>query len=254
MQRIIAIVNQKGGVSKTTTAVNVGAGLLSLNRKVLIVDLDPQSHCSYSLGVPVHEIKNTVYEMLKNKVNINNVIFSRGELKVIPSSLDMSAADLEFSNIPGREFLLKEALLTLSEPFDYILLDCPPSLSLITLNALTSATDIYIPLQTEVLALQGFNKLLETIELVKQRLNNNLLITGIVCTRYSANKKLNNEVIKSVIEQFGDIVFKTYIRENIPIAEAPSYGKTIFEYKPDSNGAKDYLNLCKEIITREVQQ
>lgn len=249
--KIISIANQKGGVGKTTTATNLGAGLLNLGKKVLVIDLDAQAHCSYSLGIHVHELKATIYELLKKESKIKNVIYDRQGLKIIPSTLDLSAADLEFSNIEGREFLLKDILSNLETKFDYILLDCPPALSLMTLNAFTTSTDIYITLQTEFLALQGLSKLLETINLVKSRLNSKLQISGVLCTRYDSRKKLNNEIMEIISQRFGDVVFKTYIRDNISLAEAPSFGKTIFEYAPKSNGAMDYLNLSKEVIERK---
>ncbi|MCK5768294.1 MAG: ParA family protein [Candidatus Atribacteria bacterium] len=247
--KIIALINQKGGVGKTTCAINIGAGLNMLNKRVLLIDLDPQAHLTYSLGLPAHELKNTVYELLKGNVNLKDTIVKRNGLSLVPSSLNLSGAEIEFSGMAGREFLLKE-ILDKTNNYDYTFIDCPPSLSLLTLNALTTAQEVYIPLQTEFLALQGMTKLLETIAIVKKRLNKNIDTTGIIATRFDIRKNLNREVVNKIKEYFGDKLFKTMIRDNISLAEAPSFGKTIFEYKSNSYGAKDYLNLCKEIVKR----
>jgi len=247
--QIIALINQKGGVGKTTCAINIGAGLNKLRKRVLLIDLDPQAHLTYSLGIPAHELKNTVYELLKGTASLKETITERNGLGLVPSSLNLSGAEIEFSGLAGREFLLKETLDGLNK-FDYVFIDCPPSLGLLTLNALTTAQKVYIPLQTEFLALQGMTKLLETITIVKKRLNKNIEIAGIIATRFDNRKNLNREVVEKIKEYFGDKLFNTLIRDNISLAEAPGFGKTIFEYKSSSYGAKDYLDLCKEIIKR----
>ncbi len=247
--KIIALINQKGGVGKTTSAINIGAGLKQLGQKVLLVDLDPQAHLTYSLGIVAHDQEKTVYQLLKGETTLDQTIIERDGLKIIPSILDLSGAEVELSSVAGREFLLREALSSL-RGFDYVLLDCPPSLGLLTLNALTTANEVFIPLQTEYLALSGLSKLIQTIEIVQKRLNDNLLISGIIATRYDGRKKLNNEVVEKIKGYFGEKLFPTLIRDNISLAEAPSFGKTIFEYKPDSYGAIDYLNLCREILNR----
>lgn len=247
--QIIALTNQKGGVGKTTCAINIGAGLNRLGKRVLLIDLDPQAHLTYSLGIPAHELKNTVYELLKGTVSLKEIIIERDGLSLVPSSLNLSGAEIEFSGLAGREFLLKETTEGLKK-FDYVFIDCPPSLGLLTLNALTTAQNVYIPLQTEFLALQGMTKLLETIAIVKKRLNKNIEITGIIATRFDNRKNLNREVVEKIKEYFGNKLFNTLIRDNISLAEAPGFGKTIFEYKSNSYGAKDYLDLCKEIIKR----
>lgn len=247
--RKICIVNQKGGVGKTTSAVNIGAGLRQLKKRVLLIDLDPQAHLTYSLGIPAYKLGKTIYELIKGAAALDEVLINRNGIKIIPSSLDLSGAEIELSGVAGREFLIKE-ILDKTEDFDYVLMDCPPSLGLLTLNALTTAEEIYIPLQVEFLALQGLSKLLETIDIVKRRLNKNLDITGIIATRFDGRKNLNKEVVEKIKDYFGDKMFSTLIRDNIALAEAPSFGKTIFEYKPDCYGAEDYLNLCKEIVTR----
>jgi chromosome partitioning protein len=244
--RTIAFINQKGGVGKTTSTVNIGAGLSKLKKRVLLIDLDPQAHLTYSVGIQAHEVERTVYDLLRGEVKAEKVITERYGLQIIPATLDLSGAEMEFSGVAGREFLLREALDGIND-FDYILLDCPPSLGLLTLNGLTTAKEVFIPLQAEFLALQGLSKLLETVEVVKKRLNKKLKITGVIGTRFDQRKKLNKEVISKVQEHFGDKVFKTMIRENIALAEAPSFGQTIFEYQANSYGAEDYLALSKEI-------
>jgi chromosome partitioning protein len=252
--RIIALTNQKGGVGKTTSVINIGAGLCELGQKVLLIDLDPQAHLTYSLGFTAHEIEKTVYQLLKAEEQAESIIQKRNGIQLIPANIDLSGAEVEMISVAGREFLLKENIVTLvnTNYYDYMLLDCPPSLGLLTLNALTTATEVFIPLQTEYLALNGLSKLLQTIDIVKKRLNPGIEITGIIATRYDSRKKLNNEVVDKIREHFGDKLFPTLIRDNISLAEAPSFGKTIFEYKPDSNGAVDYLNICKEILNRKT--
>ncbi|MGC2423301.1 MAG: ParA family protein [Nitrospirota bacterium] len=253
--RVIALVNLKGGVGKTTTTINIGAGLRQLGKKILLVDLDPQAHLTYSLGIPAHELKLTVYELLKGESKLDKVVFKRKStnsssfIDVVPSSINLSGAEIELSGMAGREFLLKEILEGLGG-YDYVLMDCPPSLGVLTLNALTSAQEAFIPLQTEYLALQGMAKLVEMVQLVKRRLNPGLEITGIIGTRFHRRKKLNQEVVEKIKESFGNKLFSTLIRDNIALAEAPSFGKTIFEYRPESAGAEDYMNLCKEILQR----
>lgn len=250
LMKTIAIINQKGGVGKTTSTVNIGTGLNRLGKRVLLIDLDPQAHLTYSLGIPAHTLERSIYDLLKGNTTAEAVFIERSEgLKVIPSNLNLSGAEMEFINSPGREFLLRDVLNDL-KGFDYVLMDLPPSLGLLTVNALAYAREIYIPLQTEFLALQGLSKLLETVEVVKKRLNKELDITGIIATRFDKRKILNREVLQKIKGHFGSKVFKTVIRENIALAEAPGWGQDIFTYKSHSHGAEDYLNLCKEIIKR----
>lgn len=247
--RKITVSNHKGGVGKTTTTVNIGAGLARLDKKVLLIDLDPQAHLTYSLGIQAHELEKTVYELLKGELKINDVLIKKGRLDIIPASLNLSSADVELANIPGRERLLCSALEGVTD-YDYMLLDCPPSLGLLTLNAFTTAREVFIPMQAEYLSLQGMSKLLQLADVVKERLNGDLEITGIIGTRFDNRKKLNHEVMDKIKEYFSGKLFNTLIRENIALAEAPGFGQDIFEYNPRSHGATDYMNLCKEIVER----
>lgn len=252
MTRIIALVNQKGGVGKTTSTINIGAGLARAGKKVLLVDLDPQGNLTISLGIKAHELDTTLYELLKGEVNAIRTIVE-GSYDVIPSDIRLSGAELELNSQPGREMILKEVLKPIAAKYDYILIDCPPSLGLITLNGLTAAQEIFIPLQAEFLALNGMAQLINTIKAVQRRLNPDLGISGIITTLYDSRKNLNKEVLEKITEYFPDQAFKTLIRDNVALAESPSFGKDIFEYKPDSNGAEDYKALCAEIIQQETR-
>lgn len=250
MSKIIALCNQKGGVGKTTCTLNIAAGMEKIGKKVLLIDLDPQAHLTYCLGIQAHKLTQTIYDVFKGNRRIDDVVLQIDGLAVVPSSLDLAGLEMELAGVPGREFILREAL-SQTDGYDFILVDCPPSLSILTLNALTAAQEIYIPLQTEFLALKGMSKLIETIETVKKRLNKDLEITGIIGTRYDARRKLNKGIIETIGERFGDKLFQTIIRENISLAEAPGYGQTIFAYAPKSHGAEDYLALAVEIVARE---
>lgn len=247
--RYITLCNQKGGVGKTTSTINLGAGLYKLGKRVLLIDLDPQAHLTCSLGIPAHDLDLTAYDLLQGEAAVKDMLIERNGVEIVPSSLALTGAEVELSGVAGREVLLKEALKGL-RGYDYILLDCPPSLGLLTLNALTTAREVYIPLQTEFLALQGLARLLQTVEVVKKRLNRGLEVTGVVGTRYDRRRILNREVVDRIRERFGKKLFKTLIRENIALAEAPSYGLSIFDYKPRSYGAADYLNLAGEVVKR----
>jgi len=250
--RTIALINQKGGVGKTTTTVNIGAGLAALGKNVLLIDLDPQANLTISMGLKIEEQKNTVYDLLKGTANLKETIVHQGNIDIIPSTLDLAGAEIGLSGVPGREVLLKEQVSKASG-YDYILIDCPPSLGLLTLNALTTCKEVFIPLAAEYLALQGMSQLLKTIDLVKNRLNTELETTGIIITRYDQRKNLSKEVVASIQEKFERILFKTLIRENVSLAEAPSHGQTIFDYSKTSNGAEDYKNLCNEITAKSFK-
>lgn len=252
MARIIALVNQKGGVGKTTSTINIGAGLHRAGKRVLLVDLDPQGNLTVSVGIEAHTLACTMFEVLKGDCRPQEAIIKRG-YAVIPADIRLSGADMELSAVPGREMLLKEALTPIAKNYDYILIDCPPSLGLITLNGLTAAREIFIPLQAEFLALNGMAQLFNTVKAVQKRLNPQLDITGIITTLYDSRKNLNKEVLEKVQEYFPDKTFKALIRNNVSLAEAPSFGQDIYEYKPDSRGAEDYTALCDEIIKQETR-
>lgn len=247
MAIIISLMNHKGGVGKTTSAINIGAGLVELDRKILLLDLDPQANLTISLGIPRQRI--TIYEAMRGESEL--VPYQvRENLDVVPSVLDLSGAEMELINEAGREFILRELLDPFQEEYDYIIIDCPPSLGLLTLNALTSCDTVIIPLQTEFLALQGLAKIKQVIDKVKLRLNRRLHIGGVIPTMYDSRKVLNRDVVETIKKYFGDRVFKTFIRDNVSLAEAPAQRKDIFTYSRNSSGAKDYLALCREIIER----
>lgn len=247
---IIAFVNQKGGVGKTTTTLNVGAGLAEEGKKVLLIDADQSGNLTKSAGIELTGDMPTLYETLKGLANINDSIQStqNGKYEILPSDNMLSGIDVELSAIPGREMLLKEALAQLSKIYDYILIDCPPSLNTMSLMALTAAQGIIVPVQAHYLALDGIAQLNETINLVKKRMNPQLYICGVLVTLYDSRKLLNQDVLESLTTAFPDKVYKTTISNNIALAEAPSYGKDIFEYKPKSKGAEQYRQLVKEIL------
>lgn len=245
--KTIAFTNQKGGVGKTTSTVNVGAGLCRQGKKVLLVDLDPQANLTYSLRQSSTRLENSIYEVLKGSVDPREAIISHNGFDVMPSSIDLSGAEMEFANEPAREMILKNSLQHFYDDYDYILIDCPPNLGLLTLNAFTAVNEIFIVLQSEYLALHGLSKLMEVIKVVKERLNPDIEITGIICTLFDGRKNLNKEVVDHIKDYFGSKVFNTLIRDNVALAEAPSHHKTIFEYAPDSYGAKDYDALAQEV-------
>jgi chromosome partitioning protein len=248
--RIIAVVNQKGGVGKTTSVVNIGAGLATLGQKVLLIDLDAQAHLTYSLGIAADELELTVYELLKGEATFEEVLIEKGGLSIIPASISLTAAEFELSTETGREALLKNIITGLSG-YDFIFLDCPSNLGLLTLNALTAAQEVFVPLPAEFLAIKGLNNLSEMADKVKQRLNPKLEITGVLITLFDQRLKLYQEVLESLRKPIGNKLFQTVIRRNVALAEATSFGQSIFEYAPTSHGAGDYRALCEEILRRE---
>ena len=244
---VISLLNHKGGVGKTTSTVNIGAALVELGHKVLLIDLDPQANLSISLGVPRQRV--TIYEALKGEGDLVPYTCKEG-LDIITSSLDLSGAEMELINEPGREYILRDLIGQVSDNYDYVLLDCPPALGLLTLNALTSSRYVLIPLQTEFLAVQGLAKIKQVIDKVRARLNKQLDMLGVFATMYDNRRVLNREVMETIQRYFSDRVFDTAIRENIALAEAPAQRKDIFSYSPKSIGAQDYLDLSKEILAR----
>ena len=252
MATVISLLNHKGGVGKTTSSIGIGAGLVELGKKVLLMDLDPQANLTLSLGVP--RVKISIYEALRGQGELEPYTVKEG-LDVVPSTLDLSGAEMELINEAGREYILQEILEPLQEEYDYIIIDCPPSLGLLTLNSLTSSDFVIIPLQTEFLALQGLTRIKQVVDKVRFRLNKKLQIAGVVATMYDSRKVLNREVVETIIKYFGKKVFKTMIRDNVALAEAPASRKDIFTYNSKSRGAVDYLNLAKEILERiEVKE
>jgi chromosome partitioning protein len=244
--RKIALVNQKGGVGKTTTAVNLSAAIARLDRRVLLIDLDPQSNATISLGVPPHEQQqNTSYALL-NGAPLNPIKLS-DNLHLVPSNIELAGAEMELTSVIGRESVLRDALAEVTG-YDFMILDCSPSLGLLSVNSLTTANEVMVPLQCEFLALHGISLLLKTVELVKKRLNPALNITGVIPCMYDVRKGLARDVVVEIEKHFGSKVFRTKIRSNVRLAEAPSHGKSIFDYAPDSNGAEDYMSLGREVI------
>jgi chromosome partitioning protein len=251
--RIIAIANQKGGVGKTTTAINLSAALTRLGKKVMLIDIDPGAHATYGLGILAHKLERTIYNVLKGEAAVEDtvieILIEDKSMDFLPSSLELAEAEMILFNTPGREFLLSRALSSINS-YDFIFVDCPPSLGLMTLNALVAAGEVFIPLQTEFLALQGLSKLLDSIAIVRERLNPELELMGVVATRYDGRKILNREVVEKIRSYFGEKAYSLPIRENISLAESPSHGLTIFEYSPDSYGATDYQALAQDILDR----
>jgi chromosome partitioning protein len=247
MKNIITFCNHKGGVGKTTTTVNIGAALAKMNKRVLLFDLDPQCNLTQSLGI--NNPSANLYDLLENKSNFQPICVTNN-LYVIPASVDLAGLELKLSNEPGREYVLKELIYSIKENFDFILIDCPPSLGLLTLNALTAASKTIIVLQAEFLAMHGLSRILDIIEKVKNRINPELILEGVVITQYNSRKVLNKDIVNTVESHLKDKVFNTYIRENISLAEAPSAGLDIFRYNQNSNGAEDYMKLAKEFLNR----
>ncbi|MCM8818648.1 MAG: AAA family ATPase [Candidatus Omnitrophica bacterium] len=251
--RKIAIINQKGGSGKTTTVVNLGYYLAEYGRKVLLVDLDPQAHTTIHLGFEPPEVKKSLYDLLVNQTPLSEVLKQTKykNLDLIPSKIELASAEIELVNEVGREIILRKILIQNKVKYDYIIMDCPPSLGLLTLNALTTAKEIFIPIQAEFFALEGLTKLFQTIKIVKERVNPELNITGIIITMYDRRKNICRDVEKKVEEHFKDKVFKTRIRENVRLAEAPSYGKVIGDFDKTCYGAEDFKSLAKEVIKQE---
>lgn len=245
--RTIAILNNKGGVGKTTSTVNIAAAMQILGKKVLVIDIDHQAQTTYHFGISVKDVRFTIFETLKGEVSFEDARITRSGIDILPSKNDLK--DLDFLPFPAKEFLLKEAMEK-ADGYDYVFIDCPPSLGILTLNALTYASEIIVPLQLEFLPFHGMYNLFEGVQMVKQRLNRSIEITGIIGTMYNAAKSINKEVLGETDERLPGKLYKTLIRENVALQEAPSWGQTIFEYKPDSNGAADYMSLSREIAAQ----
>ncbi len=248
MGRTIAISNHKGGVGKTTTVVNLAAGLAKMGRKVLVVDLDPQANLTFSFGVS--KVEESIYDALKGNIETVPTISVRENLYLVPSSLDLAGAEMELNSEAGREFILKEILDPVKDNYDYVLIDCPPSLGLLTINAFTAADEVVIPIQAHFLAIKGLTKILEVINKVRRRLNPDVQISGVIITLYDKRKILHRDIEETIKTYFKDKVYNTKIRENISLAEAPAQGADIFSYSSNSKGAQDYYNLTLEFLSR----
>ncbi len=249
MARIIAIANQKGGVGKTTTCVNLASSLAALERKILLVDMDPQGNATSGLGIDGDSLEKTVYDTLIEKISVREAIIETeiSFLKLLPSNIRLSGAQVELISMIARERKLLEALQELDSEYDYIFIDCPPSLGILTLNALTAAKSVLIPIQCEYYALEGVGQLLNSIRLVQKNLNSNLVIEGILLTMYDSRLNLSNQVLDEVRMYFEDRVYSTVISRNVKLSEAPSFGKPILLYDILSKGAKAYIQLAKEV-------
>lgn len=252
MGKIIALANQKGGVGKTTTTINLAASLATLEKTVLVVDADPQANASSGLGVDIKEVDCSVYECIIDHADVRDAIYTTdiSGLDIIPSHINLVGAEIEMLNLDNREKVVKRMLATIRDEYDYILIDCSPSLGLITVNALTAADSVIIPVQCEYFALEGISKLLNTIKIIKSRLNPKLEIEGFLLTMYDSRLRLANQIYDEVKRHFQELVFKTVIQRNVKLSESPSHGLPVILYDADSTGSKNHLALAKEIINR----
>ena len=252
MGKIIALANQKGGVGKTTTAINLAASLATLEKTVLVVDADPQANASSGLGVDIQNIESSLYECLINQTDIKEAIYTTDieGLDIVPSHIDLVGAEIEMLNFEQREKIISNMLAPVKDDYDYILIDCSPSLGLITVNSLTAANSVIIPVQCEYFALEGITKLLNTIKIIKSKLNPKLEIEGFLLTMYDSRLRLANQIYDEVKRHFQELVFNTVIQRNVKLSESPSHGLPAILYDADSTGAKNYLRLANEIIQK----
>lgn len=253
MGRIIAIANQKGGVGKTTTSINLSAALGEKGKKVLVIDTDPQGNTTSGLGLDKNELENTIYELLIGESSIDEVIAKdvATNVDIIPSNVNLAAVEIELIDAEDKEFILRNAIKEVRDNYDFIIIDCPPSLSMLTVNAMTTANTVLVPIQCEYYALEGLSQLVHTVNLVKSRLNEDLQMEGVVFTMFDARTNLSLQVVENVKEHIDENVYKTIIPRNIRLAEAPSYGMPINKYEPKSSGAEAYRLLAQEVIERK---
>lgn len=256
MERIIAIANQKGGVGKTTTAINLSACLAELGEKVLAIDMDPQGNMTSGLGIDKNNVEYTVYDLIIGEAEINQVIYKEAleNLDVLPANVDLSAAEIELIGIDNKEYIIRDEVEKVKNNYDYIIIDCPPSLSMLTINAMTTADTVLVPIQCEYYALEGLSQLIHTIDLVKERLNPRLEMEGVVFTMYDARTNLSLQVVENVKENLNKTIYKTIIPRNIRLAEAPSHGMPINMYDPKSAGAENYRLLAEEVIHKGEEE
>lgn len=255
MGKIIAIANQKGGVGKTTTTVNLAASLGVLEKKVLLIDADPQANATSGLGIDVDSVELGTYQLLEHTKTAEETIIetTSPNVDLIPSHIDLVAIEIELVDKDEREYMMKKAISALKKKYDYILIDCAPSLGLLTLNALTAADSVIIPIQCEYFALEGLGKLLNTIKSIQKIHNADLDIEGLLLTMFDSRLRLSNQVVEEVKKHFGDMVFETIIQRNVRLSEAPSYGESIIKYDASSKGAANYLNMANEVIQKNKE-
>ena len=253
MERVIAIANQKGGVGKTTTAINLTAALAEKGKKVLVIDIDPQGNTTSGFGIDKNDLEDTVYELILGECSINDCIIKDviPNVSVLPSNVNLAAAEIELIGIEKKEYILKSEVDYIKEQYDYILIDCPPSLNMLTINAMTTATSVLVPIQCEYYALEGLSQLIHTINLVKERLNPELDMEGVVFTMYDARTNLSMQVVENVKDNLKQNIYKTLIPRNIRLAEAPSYGMPITKYDSKSAGAEAYRRLAEEVMKKK---
>lgn len=255
MGKVIALANQKGGVGKTTTTINLAASLAVLEKKVLIIDADPQANATSGIGLDVRSVEKTIYECLIEGLDAKEAIIKSeiDGMDIIPSHIDLVGAEIEMLNMEQREHMLKKVIAPIKDEYDYLLIDCSPSLGLITVNALTAADSVMIPVQCEYFALEGLGKLLNTIKIIQGRLNTDLEIEGFVLTMYDSRLRLSNQVVDEVRKHFQQMVFDTIVQRNIKLSEAPSFGKPVVLYDAESKGSVNHLNLARELITKNEE-